>query len=99
MLRTLEREGQVVSRWEASEVGPDRCLYSLTHLGREWLHAWADTLAETKRTLERYLYRYAAISATEPGFPAPPPLTLQPGQRITLDDAPAFRALVQSTES
>lgn len=88
-----------MSRWEASEVGPDRCLYSVTPLGRDWLQAWADTLAETKRTLGVYLYRYAAISAAEAGDPAPPPLPPHPGRRITLDDAPAFRSLVQSTES
>lgn len=99
VLRALERDGQVISRWEASEVGPDRCLYSLTPLGREWLHAWADTLAETKRNLERYLYRYSAVSAIQAGIPPPPAVTLHPGHRIRLDDAPAFKSLVQSTES
>ncbi len=99
VLRTLEREGQVVSRWEPSEVGPDRCLYSLTPLGREWLHAWADTLGETKRTVERFLYRYSVVSALDADIPPPATVTIRPDRRISLDDAPAFRSLVQSIES
>lgn len=99
VLRSLEREGQVVSRWETSDVGPDRCLYSVTPLGREWLHAWADTLEETRRTLNAYLYRYAEIRAAEAAVADNAPRSHTHGSRITLDDAPAFRSLVQSTES
>jgi poly-beta-hydroxybutyrate-responsive repressor len=99
VLRSLERESQVVSHWEASGVGPDRCLYTLTRLGREWLHAWVDTLDDTRRTLETYLSRYSAIVATEAGQTAAEPPAGNSGRRITLDDAPAFKAIVQSTDS
>src|SRR5262249_46452935 len=39
VLRSMEREGMVSSQWEASDVGPSRCLYTLTPLGSEWLAA------------------------------------------------------------
>jgi PadR family transcriptional regulator PadR len=97
VLRSLERESLVVSRWAASVLGPDRCLYTLTPLGREWLTAWADTLDDTRRTLETYLYRYSRVVAAEAGQTAPEPPAASSSRRITLDDAPAFKAIVQST--
>lgn len=100
VLRSLEREAQVVSRWEVSAQGPDRCLYTLTALGREWLKAWADTLDDTRHTLDTYLHRYSAIEAKEAaqGAGEAPP-AVRAGRRITLDDASGFKSIVQLTES
>jgi PadR family transcriptional regulator PadR len=99
VLRSLERDSQVVSHWEASGIGPDRCLYTLTPSGREWLRAWAATLEDTRRTLDVYLGRYSAIVTSEAGDRAVPPPAGSAGSRITLDDAPAFRSIVQSIDS
>jgi len=99
VLRSLEREAQVTSHWEASGAGPDRCLYTVTPLGRDWLAAWADTLAETKRTLDSYQRRYSAIVAAEGGDPSTPASGGTPGSPITLDDVAGFTAIVQTTRS
>jgi DNA-binding PadR family transcriptional regulator len=96
VLRSMEREGMVDSQWEASGVGPSRCLYRLTPLGREWLAAWADTLDETRRTLEDYQRRYLAIDAAGTESPRVP-TTTPPSARLTLDDAAAFKTIVRST--
>ena len=45
-LKTMERRGLVVGEWKASEVGPDRRLYRLTHSGTDCLHRWVKTLNE-----------------------------------------------------
>lgn len=60
-LRAMEREGLVSSAWETSEAGPARRTYSLTEEGKDWLHAWAGALRESRRLLTRYLDRYEAI--------------------------------------
>lgn len=98
VLRSLEGQALVVSRWEASDVGPDRCLYALTPLGREWLSAWADTLDDTRRTIETYLHRYQGVLATE-ASQAAGRAHHAPGRRITLDDASAFKTIVQSSDA
>lgn len=63
VLRALEREGQVQSRWVASAVGPDRCLYDVTPAGRDWLIAWARTLEESRRVLDAFLGRFDGLTA------------------------------------
>jgi poly-beta-hydroxybutyrate-responsive repressor len=57
-LRAMEQEGLVSSVWEPSESGPARRNYALTDEGHDWLHAWAGSLREVRRTLTRYLDRY-----------------------------------------
>ncbi|MFN2592911.1 MAG: helix-turn-helix transcriptional regulator [Candidatus Dormibacteria bacterium] len=61
VLRAMEKEGQVLSRWQVSEVGPDRCHYELTPMGREWLRAWARTLDENRVSVEAFLGRYQTL--------------------------------------
>lgn len=95
VLRSLEREGLVASRWEASEVGPDRCQYQLTPLGVEWLGAWAATLDETRRTLDGYQRRFAALPRGERAENQPTGLPSHPdSSRITPDEVPLFKTLV-----
>lgn len=57
-LRAMEHDGLVASFWEASVAGPDRRRYELTQTGRQWLDAWAQTLRETRLTLDLFLQRY-----------------------------------------
>ena len=57
-LRSLERDGYVVSTWEHSNAGPARRVYSLSQDGADWLHAWAGAIRESHGYLTRYLDRY-----------------------------------------
>ncbi|MBA2639600.1 MAG: helix-turn-helix transcriptional regulator [Nocardioidaceae bacterium] len=57
-LRAMDAEGLVRSDWEPSTSGPARRNYSLTDEGREWLHAFAGSLAEVARALSAYERRY-----------------------------------------
>lgn len=67
MLRALERDGLVTSRWETSETGPARRTYELTDEGREWLHAWAGALAEGRRIVSAFLDRYDSVTVDAAG--------------------------------
>jgi poly-beta-hydroxybutyrate-responsive repressor len=57
-LRSMDREGLVTSSWEVSKVGPARRTYQLTDEGREWLHAWAGALRESRNIVSAFLRRY-----------------------------------------
>lgn len=58
MLRTLEREGLVTSRWETSGAGPARRNYTTTADGENWLRLWGGTLRESRRILDKFIDRY-----------------------------------------
>lgn len=60
MLRTLEREDLVQSRWETSGTGPARRTYTITPEGEGWLTLWGGTLRETRRILDLFVGRYEA---------------------------------------
>lgn len=62
MLRALERDQLVVSRWETSASGPARRTYELTDEGLEWLHAWAGALSEGRRLVGGFLQRYTDLA-------------------------------------
>jgi PadR family transcriptional regulator PadR len=67
MVRALEGEGLVRSRWQIAASGRDRRMYELTDAGEASLHAWVTTLGESRRLLERFAHRYdtAALAALE----------------------------------
>lgn len=46
LLKTMERDGLVVSNWEVAEASPPRRCYKLTAKGRRCLERWAGTLNE-----------------------------------------------------
>lgn len=64
LLRALEREGLVASRWETSAAGPARRNYEITAEGVDWLHAWAGALAESRRIVGLFLERYASLAGS-----------------------------------
>ncbi len=64
-LRAMEQEGLVKSDWEVSDLGPRRRTYVLSDEGRDWLHAWAGSLRETERVLQRFIERYSDFAAEE----------------------------------
>lgn len=63
-LRHMEQEGYVTSRWEISERGPARRVYSLESDGRDILEAWAFTLEQNRAVLGRFLERYRGMRAS-----------------------------------
>jgi DNA-binding PadR family transcriptional regulator len=58
MLRTLEAEGQVTSRWKEPVAGPARRMYEITTIGSSRLEDWAVALDESRQVLQGFLERY-----------------------------------------
>jgi DNA-binding PadR family transcriptional regulator len=59
MLRRLEADGWIQSRWTRSPAGPRRRLYRLTAEGRRNLDETAGLVAAVRDTLDAYLHAYA----------------------------------------
>jgi PadR family transcriptional regulator PadR len=52
VLRRLEEENYIVSRWSSGEHGPHRREYELTDEGRSLLRQWAEHLRERERVFK-----------------------------------------------
>lgn len=76
VLRALEREGEVRSRWKEPVAGPARRVYEITPAGLDRLEQWADALEESRRALEGFRARFersrSATPPRRPGAAAPP---------------------------
>jgi DNA-binding PadR family transcriptional regulator len=62
ILRALERDGAVTSRWTASDAGPQRRTYRLTRNGQRRLADVASTIAAGRQLHEAFLRAYEAHS-------------------------------------
>jgi PadR family transcriptional regulator PadR len=58
LLRGLEAEGVVSSRWHVGDPGPARRIYKLTPAGGRLLDAWATALRSTESVVGMFLGRY-----------------------------------------
>jgi poly-beta-hydroxybutyrate-responsive repressor len=58
LLRTLEDEDMVVSKWRDDQPGRAKRVYRITPEGRLVLDAWADALRDTQQTVRGFLRRY-----------------------------------------
>jgi PadR family transcriptional regulator, regulatory protein PadR len=58
LLRSLEAEGVVTSRWRDDLPGRSKRTYELTDDGRRLLDTWADALSKTGDTIAAFLRRY-----------------------------------------
>jgi PadR family transcriptional regulator PadR len=58
VLRALEEDGLVTSRWEAGEPGPAKRTYELTAEGKRLLEEWADALRRSRERIDKFLDRY-----------------------------------------
>ena len=67
-LRALEREGLVVSEWDADAPGAAKRVYELTEAGRRLLDEWATALRRARDRIDGFLHRYEQ----EGGEHAPP---------------------------
>ncbi len=57
LLRALEAEGLVSSKWQ-TESGPPRRVYQLTAAGGRLLDSWAGSLRGMRSTVDRFLTVY-----------------------------------------
>jgi PadR family transcriptional regulator PadR len=58
VLRMLEEDGSVRSKWDTPTAGPARRVYELTDQGLDFLHTWAVTIKQTHQSLGRFLSDY-----------------------------------------
>ena len=58
VLRALEEDGLVTSRWEAGEPGPAKRTYELTAAGRRLLDEWAAALRRSRERIDTFLDRF-----------------------------------------
>ncbi|MGQ9600047.1 MAG: helix-turn-helix transcriptional regulator [Anaerolineae bacterium] len=58
VLRSLEDQGLVASRWDTEGTGPARRLYRITDEGNQFLAWWVEDLRETDRMLHYFLTAY-----------------------------------------
>lgn len=65
VLRAMERQQLVASRWEVSPSGPARRTYSITHAGRRELTEWAGAIVESHEVLQAYLRRFALLVSAD----------------------------------
>ena len=58
VLRALEEDALVTSRWEAGEPGPAKRTYELTTEGKRLLDEWASALRRSRERIDAFLARY-----------------------------------------
>jgi PadR family transcriptional regulator PadR len=58
VLRALEEDGLVTSRWEAGEPGPAKRIYELTTEGKRLLDEWAAALRRSRDRIDTFLERH-----------------------------------------
>jgi len=58
VLRALEEDALVTSRWEAGEPGPAKRIYELTTAGKGLLDEWASALRLSRERIDTFLDRY-----------------------------------------
>jgi PadR family transcriptional regulator PadR len=58
VLRSLEEQELVISRWDTEGAGPARRLYKITEEGDQFLAWWVQDLRATDRMLHHFLESY-----------------------------------------
>jgi poly-beta-hydroxybutyrate-responsive repressor len=58
VLRALEEDGLVTSRWEAGTPGPAKRTYELTAEGNRLLDEWAAALRRSRERIDTFIDRY-----------------------------------------
>ena len=58
VLRALEEDSLVTSRWESGEPGPAKRTYELTDEGRRLLDEWAAALRGSRERIDTFIDRY-----------------------------------------
>jgi len=68
-LRSMEERGYVTSAWTSSDLGPAKCLYRITEVGKSCVRQWVITLRHYRLGLDELLTTaeeafFAAASGT-----------------------------------
>lgn len=58
VLKLLDSDGFIKSKWKTAEPGPAKKIYSITDKGSGLLSFWAKDIKERKKTFEFFLKRY-----------------------------------------
>jgi PadR family transcriptional regulator PadR len=58
VLRALEEDGLVTSRWESGQPGPTKRIYELTREGERLLDEWVAALRRSRERVDAFLERY-----------------------------------------
>ena len=74
-LRQLEKDGLLLSDWEAGPAGPARRVYTLTDAGRAWLDAWVATLDTYRAMIDTFFSLYTGGATQNGASTAPAPET------------------------
>jgi len=53
-LRQMEKNGMVHSRWDTSEAGPARRIYSITEAGEAYLQFWAQSQDHYQKMMDTF---------------------------------------------
>ena len=59
-LRQMEKEGVVSSRWDTTEGGPARRMYSITDAGETYLKLWAESLDQYQKMMNSFFSLYTS---------------------------------------
>jgi poly-beta-hydroxybutyrate-responsive repressor len=59
LLRQMEKDGLVCSRWDTSGQGPARRIYSITEAGEAYLKLWGRSLGHYRTLMDRFFRLYA----------------------------------------
>ncbi len=59
-LRQMEKDGVVSSRWDTSEGGPARRVYSITEAGETYLKFWAESLDQYQKMMNSFFSLYTS---------------------------------------
>jgi PadR family transcriptional regulator PadR len=57
-LRQMEENGVVKSKWETSQGGPARRVYSITQAGEAYLDLWANSLKQYQQAMDTFFQIY-----------------------------------------
>ena len=57
-LREMEENGVVKSKWQTTEGGPARRVYSITDAGEAYLQFWAKSLEQYQRNMDAFFQLY-----------------------------------------
>lgn len=59
ILRQLEKDELVISKWDTSSSGPAKRIYSITSAGEEYLDFWANSLEQYQKMLDQFFNIYS----------------------------------------
>jgi len=65
VLRGMEKNGLVSSKWETSNQGPDKRIYEITKIGKEDLDCWVEVLKDRRDKIDFVIKKYHHLKVSE----------------------------------